>query len=216
MPPLATDWAEVLVPPIWGAFLVVVLVLLIGVFKRPISRVLRELGLSNLKILGIDMEAFVSETRDAYDKRDQAAPGETQLRAFARLSGQLEPLVRGRRVLWVDDQPDSNAVEAGLLKRLGVEVENAESTEEALERLRRDPTRFDLVVSDWVRGEDGHAGRALLEALRELQRRWPVLMYVGRADEQRRAEAAALGAKALTDEPDELLKQVLVELAAAA
>ena len=41
-------------------------------------------------------------------------------------------------------------------------------------------------------------------------------MYVGRADERRRAEAAGLGAKALTDEPDELLKQVLVELAAAA
>ena len=134
----------------------------------------------------------------------------------ARLSGQLEPLVRGRRVLWVDDEPSSNEVEAGLLKRLGVDVENAESTEEALARLRRDPARFDLVVSDWARGEDPDAGRTLLEALPGLPRRWPVLMYVGRANERRRAEAAGLGAKALTDEPDELLKQVLVELAAAA
>lgn len=41
-------------------------------------------------------------------------------------------------------------------------------------------------------------------------------MYVAEADEGRRAEAAALGAKTLTDEPDELLKRVLVELAAAA
>jgi CheY-like chemotaxis protein len=213
--PLATDWAEVLVPPIWSAVLIVGLVLLIGLFKRPIGRVLRELGLSNLKILGIDMEDIVSETKDAYSKRDRDAPGEGELRAFARLSGQLAPLVRERRVLWVDDEPDNNEVEARLLRRLGVEVENALGTEEALARLRRDPARFDLVVSDWRRGGDADAGRTLLEALGGSRRRLPVLMYVGEADERRRAEAAALGAKALTDEPDELLKQVLVELATA-
>lgn len=215
MLPLATDWAEVLVPPVWSAVLIIGLVLMIGLFKRPIARVLRELGLSNLKILGLDMEDIVSETRDAYSQRDQAAPGEGELRAFARLSGQLAPLVRERRVLWVDDEPANNEVEARLLRRLGVEVENALDTEEALARLHRDPARFDLVVSDWKRDDDEDAGRTLLEALRDSRRRLPVLMYVGQADEQRRVEAAALGAKGLTDEPDELLKQVLVELAAA-
>jgi len=215
MLPLATDWAEVLVPPVWGAFLLVMVVLLAVLFKRPLKRVLAELGISRFSILGIDVEGIADEAEHAYVQREARAPGRGELRAFARLSGQLAPLVRERRVLWVDDEPQNNEIEARLLRRLGVEVENALDTEEALERLRRDPARFDLVVSDWARGEDADAGRTLLEALRASPRRWPVLMYVGHADEQRRVEAAALGAKTLTDEPDELLKQVLVELAAA-
>lgn len=214
-PPLATDWAEVLVPPVWSAVLLVSFVLLAVIFKRPLKRVLAELGISRFSILGIDVEGIADEAEDAYLQRQSRVPGRGELRAFARLSGQLAPLVRERRVLWVDDQPAANEVEARLLRRLGVEVENALDTDEALARLRRDPTRFDLVVSDWGRGGDSDAGPDLLRALREERRRWPVLMYVAEADETRRAEAAALGAKALTDEPDELLKQVLVELAAA-
>lgn len=216
MPPLATDWAEVLVPPVWSAFLLVAVVLLAVLFKRPLKRILAELGISRFSILGIDVEGIADEAEDAYIQRQSQVPGRGELRAFARLSGQLAPLVRERRVLWVDDEPAGNEVEARLLRRLGVEVENALDTEEALARLHRDPARFDLVVSDWRRGEDADAGRTLLEALRRRGGRLPVLMYVGKADERRRSEAAALGAKALTDEPDELLKQVLVELAAVA
>jgi hypothetical protein len=40
-------------------------------------------------------------------------------------------------------------------------------------------------------------------------------MYVADASGERRATAAGLGAKGLTAEPDELLKQALVELATA-
>jgi CheY-like chemotaxis protein len=214
--PLATDWAEVLVPPIWSAFLLVAVVLLAVIFKRPLKRILAELGISRFSILGIDVEGIAAEAEDAYLQRQSRAPGKGELRAFARLSGQLAPLVRERRVLWVDDEPANNEVEARLLRRLGVEVENALSTDEALGRLRKDPARFDLVISDWSRGGDAEAGPELLRALAEERRRWAVVMYVGEADERRRSEAAALGAKFLTDEPDEMLKQVLVELAAAA
>lgn len=55
-PPLATDWAEVLVPPVWSAVLLISFVLLAVLFKRPLKRVLAELGISRFSILGIDVE----------------------------------------------------------------------------------------------------------------------------------------------------------------
>ncbi len=215
-PPLATDWAEVLVPPIWSAILVVGLALLLVVFKRPVRYLLNELGISRLNILGIDIEGIADETESAYVKRRRDAPERGELQAFARLSEQLAPLVRFRRVLWVDDEPDNFEIEARLLRKLGVAIEIVPDTEGALAKLRSEAANFDLVISDWRRGDDHEAGRTLLEALRDEPRRWPVILYVGEVLPERRIAAAELGAKAITNEPDELLKQALVELAAAA
>ena len=75
------------------------------------------------------------------------------------------------------------------------------------------------MISDWTRG--GRAeGPELLERLRtdagtRAVRRLPVIYYVGDASPDRRARAAELGAVALTNAPDELLKFALVELSVA-
>ncbi len=69
------------------------------------------------------------------------------------LSAHLAPLLSHRRVLWVDDDPRHNVAETRLLRTLGVDIENALTTVEAVDRLHRDPARFDLVISDWTRGD---------------------------------------------------------------
>ena len=213
--PLATDWAEVLVPPVWSAVLLACLLLLALLFRKPLTRVFAGLGISRLSILGVDVEYIAERTEEAFDSREMSAPEREELRAFALLSVRLAPLVRDRRILWVDDEPESNETEARLLRRLGVDVENATATEEALERLRLDPGRFDLVISDWTRGTDTEAGPRLLEALLNRGNERPVLLYVKRVDGERYARASELGADGITAEPDDLLKQVLVELSTA-
>ena len=212
--PLATDWAEVLVPPVWSLVLAGLLVGAAWLWREPVSRALARLGISRFNVLGVELIA--SQTRDAYAARQQTPPGEQALRQFAALSIRLEPLIRdrGRRVLWVDDLPRTHETETRLLRGLGVEIENVLGTEEALARIERDLASFDLLITDWSRGEDPDAGPRLLEALGP-GFRLPVLMYVAELSAERRGRAGALGAKLVTADPDELLKQALVELATA-
>lgn len=213
--PLATNWVEILVPPVWSAVLLVILLIAAWALRGPLMRVFAALGVSRLSILGVDVEWIADQAEDAYNARHLTAPERGELRAFALLGVRLAPLIHHRRILWVDDCPANNRTEAALLRKLGVEVENAIDTEEAIARLRRDPTRFDLVISDWTRGENDDAGPELLTELGVAGIGLPVLMYVEDTSVDRRARAAELGAKGITAEPDDLLKQVLIELATA-
>ncbi len=212
--PTATDWLEILVPPVWSAVLLVLLLFFSWLLRKPLARIVARMGVSRFSVFGVDVDWIADRAGEAYTARDQDAPGREELRAFALLSIRLAPLVDRRRILWVDDEPASNKTEAMLLRRLGVDVENALGTAAALEQISLNPTRFDLVISDWTR--DGtEAGPELLSELGRLAPELPVLMYVADASGERRAVAAELGAKGLTAEPDELLKQALVELATA-
>lgn len=211
--PLATDWAEVLVPPVWSVVVAGMLLGLAWLWRVPLSRGLNKVGISRLNVMGVDLIA--SQAEEAYRARNMAAPGARELRAFGALGLRLEPLIRGKRVLWVDDLPDTHEYESRLLRGLGVEIENVLGSEEALERLRRDRACFDLLITDWTRGEDRDAGPDLLAELGD-DFPLPTLMYVAEVTPERRARAGELGARAITADPDELLKQALVELATAA
>jgi CheY-like chemotaxis protein len=111
-------------------------------------------------------------------------------------------------VLWVDDDPDANALELAKLRDDGVEVLLARSTVEAMDvlSLRRGVR---AVVTDLGRAEDGefrsHAGLALLRQLHEAEQDQPVLVYTGpRRVELDRQDALDAGAAVVTASPTEL------------
>jgi CheY-like chemotaxis protein len=119
-------------------------------------------------------------------------------------------------VLWVDDDPDANALELAKLRDDGLEVLLARSTAEAMDvlSLRRGVL---AIVTDLGRAEDGefrsHAGLALLRQLREAEQDQPVLVYTSpRRVELDRQDALDAGAVAVTSSPTELfaaLRRVL-------
>ena len=82
-------------------------------------------------------------------------------------------------LLWVDDHPESSAVQIDLLQRHQVMVHTARSTDEALESLRR--RRYEMVVSGMVREENGksipNAGLELVRAIRMLDQDTPIAIY---------------------------------------
>lgn len=214
-PPFATDWAQLFLAPLWGIVVVFILLGVLWLFRRPVTRVLADLGISRLSVLGVDIEWIVDQTSDAYRRHDLQPPGRAELEAFATLSTRLAPLVRGKRVLWVDDVPAGNEVETRLLRRLGIEVDVSRTTTDALARLGNERARFELVISDWVRNGETDAALDLLRGIRSAAIDLPVIVYVGRDTPERRARAAEYGALTLATEPDDLLKFALVELAAA-
>jgi CheY-like chemotaxis protein len=139
-----------------------------------------------------------------------AEPGEVDAAAPAGIDPAAPPVAdQGRTtVLWVDDNPDDNALELAKLRDDGVEVLLARSTAEAMDvlSLRRGVR---AVVTDLGRSEDGefrsHAGLALLRQLHEAEQDQPVLVYTSsRRVELDRQDALDAGATVVTSSPVEL------------
>jgi CheY-like chemotaxis protein len=116
----------------------------------------------------------------------------------------VRPLVRGSRILWVDDRPSSNMYERRFLLSLGVQIDQATSSEEAIYLLKSSP--YNLVISDMERYGDSSAGLKMLEQIKRLRRNHPVIFYVAFLNKRR---GVPEGAFAITNRPDDLLHSVL-------
>jgi CheY-like chemotaxis protein len=103
------------------------------------------------------------------------------------------------RALWIDDTPDSNRFEWGMLESVGLQFERAASSQEALEKLQTGA--YDLVISDVARENNPREGLDFLQGLPENLRATPFLFYVGRTDRSRGVPPYAFG---IADMPDEL------------
>lgn len=113
-------------------------------------------------------------------------------------------------VLWVDDNPNNNLHERRSLEALGISFVLATSTEEALDKLKRQ--YFDLIISDMGRPPDPQAGYTLLDKLRSTGDRIPFIIYAGSRDPQHVAESRRRGAVGCTNNPSELFEMVLSSL----
>jgi CheY-like chemotaxis protein len=117
-----------------------------------------------------------------------------------------EKVLRGARILWVDDRPQNNLWERELLHSLGAVVVAAESTPSALECLRGEP--FHVAISDIHRHDDPAGGIAGAGEIRAVAPDLPVVFYV----QQLASVQSPDGAHGITNEPNELLHLVLDRL----
>ncbi|MEV0589961.1 response regulator [Nonomuraea cavernae] len=116
----------------------------------------------------------------------------------------------GSRILWADDNLRHHLFEVNYLHRLGVDLEKASTTTQALQAL--DSGRFDLVISDMHRVEDGteepRAGLKLLREMRSGRRRTPLIFYTSNAVPfQGDEEISAYGAT-VTDTTSDLFAEI--------
>jgi hypothetical protein len=149
-----------------------------------------------------------------YDSRDPANHGgfdrwiEAIHEATSPLS-RLGEVLKGKRLLWVDPNPNFNAYGVEMLQRAALScsreldpVVKADAPRTAIEALleaRHAGRPFDLVITYWGQSRDGNAspGAALLSEMRARDIRCPVLVFAGDRDaERRKREALALGAQA--------------------
>ena len=109
----------------------------------------------------------------------------------------------GLRMLWVDDNPDRNAATAESLRATGAHVLQVASTDEAVAALKREPGRYNILVSDVKRGERRMAGFEDLDLIRkEGEYDGPVVFYTLIVRQQDREEAEKLSAL-ITNNPTE-------------
>lgn len=120
-----------------------------------------------------------------------------------RRASVVEPMLRGRRILWVDDDPPSTLYERMALSEIGVQIDQATSTEEALVVART--VRPSVVISDMKRYGNHRAGLEMLTALRRNGFDGPVIYYIGAVDE---AKGTPPGSFGITNMPEDLLHVV--------
>lgn len=156
--------------------------------------------ISGFKVFGIEAsfvrEGIESAARAANKIGVQASPS-----LLNRLSHYPKKTLR---ILWVDDHPDTVMYESGVLQSLGMMVEFARTSANAMERLGRE--KFQIVVSDIHRGDQAAAGLSLMGDMHTRDMWPPMIFYVSELDKSKGVPAGAFG---ITDDPNELIHLVL-------
>ena len=115
----------------------------------------------------------------------------------ARIQGGTE------KILLVDDEEAILTMEKQMLERLGYQVTPRTSSIEALEAFRRDPDKFDLVITDMAM--PNMSGEKLAVELTGIRPDIPVLLCTGFSETMSEETAASLGIRGF------LLKPVVIK-----
>ena len=126
-------------------------------------------------------------------------------RQLVARAGRLAPQLKGRLVLWADDQPDNNRTERRMLRGIGIFVEIATSNGQALAALRQPNEQIDLVISDIARAT-APGGLALVADVAKLPTPPRVILYIRRVDPTLPTPPGVFG---IADRPDDLLNLVM-------
>lgn len=126
------------------------------------------------------------------------AAGATESAAPTGVTAQRERCA-GRTVLIVDDEPHLVALVEELTASLGYEPVGFSDAARALDAVRRDPQRFDAVISD--ENMPGLRGVALARAIHEVRPELPVMLLTGYHTAALDGEARACGIREIADKP---------------
>ena len=118
----------------------------------------------------------------------------------SRRAARLHMLIRGARVLIVNDVPSEMQHVIAILHELGIDVEVVTATEEALSRLRQQV--YDVIVSDMRRGTSVDEGLRFLTRMVQDRIHRPTILTVGQYQPDRGTPPYAFG---ITNRVDELL-----------
>lgn len=110
------------------------------------------------------------------------------------------------RILWVDDHPENNQVEADYLRSLGYGVHQVRESADAETLMAI--YQFDLLLSDMGRNNNPVAGLELLDALRAEGNAIPVLFYTLVVNPPLLNEVQSRGGQGAADTQDALYRQI--------
>ena len=110
-----------------------------------------------------------------------------------------QPLMGGRHVLLVDDEPPILKMTTRMLERGGYTVSPVQDGVAALERFRKDPAVFDLVISDI--SMPGLTGDRLAREMLAIRPDLPILLTSGHAGNVSEEAAELAGARGFLQKP---------------
>lgn len=158
----------------------------------------------NLKALGVEA-TFVKKELDRLAKKSkEEVAGSSESRSqVARRAERIKSMLKGSKILLVNDIPSQMSYVVNILESLNVKVTIATTTKEALSNLER--FSFDLVISDMRRGNEIDAGINMLIKSKEMNTNKPTIFSVGQFEPERGVPPYAFG---ITNRVDELMNLI--------
>lgn len=177
---------------------------IVAAFYRPLrNQILPRLG--GVNAFGVQV-TFIQQELDKVIAQQGPNVTDKERSLVLRRAQRMMTITQGAQILWVDDAPDNNVYLRGLLRSLGIFVDLAKNTFDAVSMAAL--TKYDVIISDMKRDGDSKAGIKLLAELqqRDLDAyRWTVF-YFSQYDAGRGVPTYAFGA---TKRPDELIHLVM-------
>ena len=145
---------------------------------------------------------IVQKVKEGFEKipKNDNVSSESERDQVARRAARLESVIRGARVLLVNDVPSEMRHAIAILRALTVEVEVVTSSEDAISLLRQHP--YDVVISDMCRGPIQDEGMRFLDRMRSDGLHIHTIFTVGQYEPSRGTPPYAFG---ITNRMDELL-----------
>jgi signal transduction histidine kinase/ActR/RegA family two-component response regulator len=111
----------------------------------------------------------------------------------------LEQLKGTERILIVDDEPEILQTEKKMLERLGYHVTEKANSQDALDTFRKDPGRFDIVISDMTMPR--MTGDTLARKILEIKPGIPIIICSGFSNRMNEEKAREMGLRGFIMKP---------------
>lgn len=120
----------------------------------------------------------------------QSIEQEVKISDALQVPGNL-PYGRSKHVLVVDDEPELSSFVHDLLELHGYKVTSITDSQEALNHFNKELDKFDLLITDQTM--PGITGIELIEKIRKLKSKFPVILCSGYSENIDKVKAEALG-----------------------
>ena len=174
-------------------------------YKKEIEKIF----LSKIKQFENDIEEYQKKLEYQFKEINKLILDLSRQRVYRRKSREYSPppVFKNSTILWVDDNPENNTYPIKILEEQGVVINYALNTRAALEKIGSN--KYDVIISDMVRGEDDIAGLTLLKEIKNRQINIPVIIYASaEAVKKYRDSADELGAVNILYNTSSLLNEI--------
>ncbi len=83
------------------------------------------------------------------------------------------------RVLYIEDDPDTQAATLEMLQEIGYQVQCYSSLQPAISYIKEQPDAFDLVITDFIINDFVQGGAEILDSVRDIRPNCPVILITG-------------------------------------
>lgn len=92
----------------------------------------------------------------------------------------LDEIVKGTgRILYIEDDRTTLASTVEILHELGYQVRSYPALKPAIEYIKQQPNSFDLILTDFILGDDTQGGLTILDSIRLVRPDCPVVLMTG-------------------------------------
>ena len=182
---------------------ILVFVVAIFIFRSSIESELFP-RLQSFKGFGVELTLYAEEGLRLAAKERHISIDESSVSLVVKRANRAAKELKGKSILWFDDNPAWNNNEVNLLRTLGLLITRVDTEQDALIQLQS--KKHDIFLSDIKRNGIGDSGIVFLKDVYDKDLQIPTVFYISNLKPELGTPPFSFG---ITNRPDELLHYVI-------